>query len=165
MTRATTAVCLLLALGALPASANAGISVQRGIKGIEIGMTYAEVVAWAGEPDDERIARAHIAGPVRMLTYGTQTGITRVELYASGDDRTVYSVTTTDTSERTSGRVGIGSHERTVQRRVPGARCRTRFGVRGCLVGELEPGSRVTNFVLSQRTRRVVRVTIGIVLD
>lgn len=128
-------------------------------------MTRAQVVAAVGKPDDERVNRRHIAGPVRTLLFGTQTGLTRVELYATGMNPVVFLVTSSDTAERTKRGVGVGSRERIVRRRVADARCRTRFGRRSCLVGRLEPGRLATDFFISKGTRRVTRVTIGIMID
>src|SRR5262245_61971482 len=71
-------------------------------------------------------------------------------------------VTTIAPSQRVVG-VGVGSTEAQVARSVRGVRCVTEGSYHHCYVGTWKPGHIVTDFAL--RNGRVMRVTVGIILD
>lgn len=151
-----TAALAVLASSLLPAGAAADIVPQRGIAGIALNMTQAQVREVAGEPRGTERG-SNDFGPFTLWTYRD-----RVTVGFQGDDR-VTSVDTTGRRERTSRGVGVGSSERYVRRRVRGARCRTQYGSRFCRVGRLLPRRRVTSFLIERN--RVTRVGIGFVID
>ena len=151
-----TALLLVAALAA-PGSAGAVIQIDRGIGGARIGNTKAEVQAALGKPSRTASGRNPFGVFVR---YGyRREGIT---VLFQGGDR-VSSVATTGRGDRTTGGVGVGSTERSVDARVRGVKCETIGGTRSCHTGEFTPGRRITDFFI--RRGRVTRVTVGIVID
>ena len=147
---------LLVAALAAPGAAQALIQVDRGIAGVRLGNTQAQVRAALGKPDRAK-GGTNPFGP--FLEWRYKGGI-RVLFQGR---RNVSSVATTGLGDRTANGVGVGSRERTVRRRVPGVRCETIAGVRSCHTGEFAPGRRVTDFLI--RRGRVRRVTVGFVID
>jgi hypothetical protein len=148
----------LAAAGALvlPAAAPALVQVDKGIAGARLGSTIAQVHAALGTP--ARVANgSNEFGRFRQETYGG--GI--VVFYQGA--RTVTSVVTTGLGDRTAKGVGVGSTEGAVRANVPGVRCETTSGSRSCHTHRFAPGRRVTDFFL--RSGRVVRVTVGFVID
>jgi hypothetical protein len=152
----TVILAALVALLLLPATAGAMIQVDRGIAGVRIGNTRAEV-------------RAALGAPARVKT-GTNGFGPFTEYRYRGGIRVVFqggtkvtSVETTGLGDRTSRGVGVGSSEATVRRRVPGVRCETIAGSRSCHTGRFRAGRRITDFQI--RSARVTRVTVGIVID
>ncbi len=75
----------------------------------------------------------------------------------------VSNISTTRTSEKTVGTVGVGSTESQVRMHVGGVRCKTEFGFRHCFLGQFLAGHRVTDFFI--RHGRVTRVDVGFVID
>lgn len=147
----------LVCLAAVPATAGAALVPQKSIAGVRLGMSEAQVRAALGEPSDVRRGRNDF-GRFTELVYRRA----RVRVILQGRTE-VTSVTTTSRRQRTSRNVGVGSSERTVRRRVRGVRCRTFLRFRDCVVGRELPGRTVTSF--SIRRGKVVRVTLGIVID
>lgn len=146
----------------LPASlAEARIVPQKGIMGINLNMTRAQVVQKKGRPDSEQIVPNEILGQQRVMRYGK----TRVSFSGTRRRSRVITVTTRSRRQRTRSGVGVGSTEAAVRSGVQGIRCRTEFGSRHCFKGTFEPGERVTDFSISQPEHRVTRVTVGIVID
>jgi len=138
---------------AMPAAAT--IYPQRGLAGVRLFMSQAKVRAILGKPVSAKSARNEFGSytefryrGLRVLFQGN-TGVT--------------SMTTTRRSERTRAGVGVGSRERQVRRNVRGVKCERESGFHHCYLGALRPGKRVTDFVF--RRGRVVRVTVGIVID
>lgn len=148
--------CVALALSAVPAGAAADVVPQRGIAGVDLRMTQAQVREAAGDP------RTVVRGSNDFGSFVRWTFSDRVAVLFQGEER-VTSVTTTGRRERTSRGVGVGSSERAVRRLVRGARCRTEYGLRSCTVGRLLPGRRVTSFSIVRG--RVSRVDVGFVID
>jgi hypothetical protein len=144
----------------LPA-AEARIVPQRGIAGIHLEMTRAQVVRAKGRPDADRVIPNEILGRQRELRYGR----TRVYFGGTRRDAGVVSVRTTDRRQRTRTGVGVGSREAAVRVGVFGIRCRTESGFRHCWKGHFLPGRRVTDFRIGLPRRRVTEVTIGFVID
>lgn len=143
---------------AAPGLAGAVIVPQEGMAGVRLGMSEPQVRAELGPPVRVRRIASEL-GPFRVLLY---RGLT-VTLRSRGTPFRVSAVQTTGRRERTRAGVDVGSPERRVRATIARARCRTELGLRTCRVGALLPGRRVTD--LQIRRGRVVRVTIGIVVD
>jgi hypothetical protein len=124
------------------------------LAGVHLLMSEPGVRRALGRPRSVKTIDDEIQGSVRRMDYGR----TKVYLSATADG-TVFSVTTTDRRQKTSGGVGVGSSRATVARKVRGARCTARV----CVVGTERAGRRVTAFAL--RDGRVARVTLGFVID
>ncbi len=157
MRRVTPLVILAAVAASLLASpsASGAIEVQRGIAGINIGMSQATVRERLGRPASTRRARNDF-GPYTELRYP------RLRIVFQGDTA-VTAVVTTRRSERTRRGIGVGSTLADLRRKVAGIRCEVRSGEGICYVGSFLPGRRVTDFRVVRRT--VVRVGVGIVID
>jgi hypothetical protein len=147
---------LVAALLALSPAAGATIHLQRGLAGLEVGMTRAQVERVAGRPIRVRRLRNEF-GSVTQLFYP------HALLVTLQGDRRVTALSTTGRIERTRSGIGVGSTGAQVLRLVPGTRCETTGGFGHCFLGSFTPGARVTDFAL--KNRRVSRVTVGIVID
>lgn len=150
-----------LALVALNAAAVGGATVvpQKGMAGVELGMTRAQVQAKLGEPLAIRRRMSEIGGPYVEFRYPFL-----VSVYFWQPGNSVWNIRTTGPEERTARGVGVGSTEADVRRKVPGVRCQAIVpGLRECHVGNLLPGKRVTSFRI--RRGRVTMVQVGIVID
>lgn len=141
---------------ALPPAAGALIQIDRGIAGVRLDNTRAEVRAALGKPASRRSGDNEFGTFTRWRFRG---GIT--VLFQGG--ARVTSVSTTGLGDRTSRGVGVRSRGRAVRRRVPGVTCETFAGVRSCHTGDFLAGERITDFLL--RDGRVRRVTVGYVID
>jgi len=150
--KVATALVILLA-GA--AAASAALVLQRGIAGVRLAMTRAQVRAVLGAPR----AAVHGRNEFGSFTVYRYRGL-RVTFQGN---RTVTAILTTSTTERTAAGVGVGSTEGQVRAKVAGVRCRTESGFRHCFVGRFLPGKRVTDFRITRG--RVTSVTLGFVLD
>ena len=139
-----------------PAQSGAIIQLDRGMAGARIGNTKAQVKTALGQPTRIR-NDTNDFGPFTVFTY---TGGMRV-FFQGGN--TVTSVTTKGLGDRTARGVGVRSTRAAVEQRVPGVDCNTFMGTTICQRGEGLPGERVTSFFV--RNGRVVRVTVGIVID
>ena len=139
-----------------PAEAGAVIQLDRGIAGARIGNTKAEVKTALGQPNRVRNGTNDF-GPFTVFSY---TGGIRVT-FQSGNK--VTAVSTKGLGDRTARGVGVRSTRAAVEQRVPGVDCNTFMGTTICQRGEGQPGERVTAFFI--RNGRVVRVTVGIVID
>jgi hypothetical protein len=141
---------------ASPPAAQAVIQVQRGISGIALGMSPAQVKTGLGNPR-------------RVVTGTNDFGAFTQFLYGGGitvtfqGNASVTAVSIKGHTDRTPSGVGVGSTEREVKRGVRGVRCQTTAGVRDCHVGRFVPGRRVTDFLFHRG--RVSRVTVGFVID
>ena len=149
------AAALLAPLGA-PAAAEALIQVDRGIAGVRLGNSRAEVRAALGAPASTRSGTNDFG---RFLQWRFRGGITVI----FQGRREVSTVSTSGRGDRTRRNVGVGSSERTVRRRVPGVRCETIAGFRSCHTGRFTAGEIITDFLI--RNGKVTRVSIGRVLD
>jgi hypothetical protein len=147
-----TALAVLL----LPASAQALIQIDRGISGVRLTNSKAEVRAALGTPASVRRG-TNIFGP--WLRYRYRGGIT---VFFQGR-RNVTAVFTTGRGDRTLRNVGVGSSEQTLRSRHPGLTCDTVSGFRSCHTNQFEPGQRVTDFQI--RNGRVTRVSVAFVID
>jgi len=141
---------------ALPATAPALVQVDRGIAGVRLGNTVAQVHAALGRP--ARVAHGrNDFGSFRQETYAGG-----IEVFYEGA-RTVTSVVTTGLGDRTAKGIGVGSSEAAVRAKVPGVRCETTAGSRSCHTHAFTPGRRVTDFFLKRG--KVARITVGFVID
>jgi hypothetical protein len=160
MRRLLTLLTLLAASGlaalAAPAGAAALVQVDRGIAGVRLGNTQAQVRAALGAPASTESGSNDFGG---FTQYRYRGGI-RV-LFSQGDRVTL--VSTTGLGDRTLRGVGVGSRGRDVRRKVPGVRCVTIAGDRVCHTNRFEGGQTVTSFLL--RDGRVWRIDVGIVID
>ena len=152
--RLTFAVCLVAAL-AFAAHAQATIVVQRGIAGVNLQMTKAQVRATLGRPMRARIGTNDF-GTFREMIYRRVT-----VTFQSGPQ--VTAVRTTSPLELTARGVGVGSTKAQVKARVRNVTCRNESGFKHCFVGQFLPGRKVTDFRL--RKGRVSSVTIAFVID
>jgi hypothetical protein len=139
-----------------PASAEAIIQLDRGIAGARLGNTKAEVKTALGQPKRVRNGTNDF-GPFTVFVYAGRINVT----FQSGN--TVTAVTTRGLGDRTARGIGVGSTRTAVEQRVPGVDCNTFMGTTICQRGEGLPGERITAFFV--RNGRVVRVTVGIVID
>jgi hypothetical protein len=131
---------------------------QQQIAGVHLLMSEAGVRHVLGAPRSMKVLPDEIQGSIRRMDYGR----TKVYLSATADG-TVFSVTTTDRRQETTSGLGVGSSERAVKRGVAHVRCAGPRTLRRCTVGWLQPGRRVTSFVLTRD--RVRRITLGFVID
>ena len=137
------------------ATASAAIVPQRGIAGVRLEMTRAQVRAVLGMP----ATVVHGSNDFGSFTAYRYRGL-RVTFQGN---RTVTAIFTTRAGERTAAGVGVGSTEGQVRAKVTGVRCRTESGFRHCFVGRFLPGKRVTDFRLKRG--HVTSVQVAFVLD
>ena len=149
------AIVVLAAAAAAPAAAK--LVPQRSLGGIELGMSEKEVRAARGAPDEVSHPRHPIVGKSTEYRYG----LTRVTIFPHSG---VVSVTTTSRRETYRGE-GVGSTEAALRRVVKGERCATEYGHRHCHLGRFEPGRVVTAWIISRKTGKVRRITLGRVID
>ncbi len=137
-------------------SAQAVIQVQRGISGIAIGMTPAQVTAG-------------LSGPSHMTTGTNGFGPYTQYVYPGGmtitfqGNTTVTAIAISGPTDRTVRDVGIGSTLTAVKHGVRNIKCQTFARITDCMVGKLIAGNRVTVFMLKHG--RVTRVTIAILFE
>ena len=154
------ALAAVVAFLALCGTASATIVPQRGMIGVEIGDSVAEVRKAAGAPDGIVFRDNEIIGRQRLYRYGK----TWVLFNGDDPDSTVSSLHTTSRRERMANGVGVGTPRREVARKVKRAKCVVEFGFDHCYIGSFRPGTRVTDFRIGKRGR-VKSVTVGIVID
>jgi hypothetical protein len=148
---------ILIAVSALALAAPAGaaIVVQRGIAGLELRMTKAQVRTKLGMPTKVKTGRNEF-GRFTQFVYPRVT-----VLFQSGSR--VTALRTFSRAERTSTGVGVGSREADVKAKVAGVKCESVSGARHCYVGKFLPGKRVTDFFI--RGGKVTSVVVGFVVD
>ena len=115
--RVATALVILLATAA---AASAAIVPQRGIGGVRLALTRAQVRAVLGAP----ASAVHGRNEFGSFTVYRYRGL-RVTFQGN---RTVTAILTTRATERTAAGVGVGSTEGQVRAKVAGVRCRTESG-------------------------------------
>lgn len=150
---AALAACAAVALHA-PA-AHALIQLDRGISGVRISNTRAQVKAALGNPQKQRAGSNDFG---RFVQYSYAGGIT---VMFQGEDR-VSSVVTTGLGDRTSSGIGVGSPESEVKQ-ISGIKCETIGSIRSCHTGRLVSGRKVTDFRIVNG--QVASVFVGQVLD
>ena len=148
------AACIFVVF-AVAAVASAAIVPQRGIAGVRLEMTKAQVRAVLGAPR----RAVHGSNEFGSFTVYRYRGL-RITFQGN---RRVTDVFTTRPGERTARGVGVGSTEAQVRARVAGVRCRAESGFRHCFVGRFLPGRRVTDFRIKHG--HVTSVDVGFVVD
>lgn len=122
-------------------SAIATIRPQKGMSGLWLGMTKAQVQSKLGRPIGTGGGRFYYA----RVWVGFRAG-------------RVTEITTTRSTERTASGVGVDSTEAAVRRAYPSVVCGPAGGFRRCRLGSGKPGSRATDFLLGRG--RVLQITI-----
>jgi hypothetical protein len=122
-------------------SASATIRPGRGMSGIWLGMTKAQVQAKLGRPIGTGGGRYYYARVWVSFRLGRVTEIT-----------------TTRSTERTPSGVGVDSSEASVRSAYPSVVCAPSGGFRRCRLGSGKPGTRATDFLLGHG--RVLQVTV-----
>lgn len=161
MRRAFAPALLVAVALAAPAPAAAEVVPQKGMKGIELGMTVKQVRAALGSPTRFRTIPHPVMGPARQWVYG----LTDVLFDSTAANAKVVVLSTTSRAERTASGVGVGSSRAAVKRDVAGARCLVEFTYDHCFVGDFSPGETVTDFAIGKRRKVVTRITVGRVID
>lgn len=155
MIRSRFVVIAALALAVAPLPASAAIAFNRGIAGVTLGMSTAQVQKTLGAPP--RVERGtNDFGPFVSYRYrGLQVS------FQGG--RRVSMISTTRRGERTRGGLGVGTTEEALVRRIPALRCETFGTFRTCTLGKGNAGERITDFFITKG--RVSRVVVGLVID
>jgi hypothetical protein len=139
MRRFAVALVLLALIAAAPASAI--IRPQKGMSGVTLGMTKAQVRARLGSPIGSGGGRLYFA----LVWVGFRSG-------------RAVEITTTHSREHTGSGVGVDSSEAAVHRAFPSVACAASGGFRRCRLGSSQPGTRATDFLLGHG--RVLQVSI-----
>jgi len=148
---AGTGACVL----ALAASGGATIVIGRGIAGVRLQMTQAQVRSKLGRPEKVVHAKNEF-GPYTEFRYRGYV----VDFQNNGR---LTSIVTTLAREKTPAGVGVGSTWAQVRRKVPHLLCEGSSLLGDCHVGQLLPGRTVTDFFF--KLGKVSRVLVGIVVD
>jgi hypothetical protein len=141
--RRLAAVAAAAVLLTAAADASATIVPQKGMSGVALGMTKAQV-------------RARLGGPV-----GTGPGrwyYARVWVGFRGGR--VTEITTTRSTERTRGGLGVDSSESSLRASYPGLSCTSAPPFRRCRLGSGAPHTRVTDFMLGHG--RVLQISVAL---
>jgi hypothetical protein len=148
---------LVLASAAPASAAGTGrLVVQKGIHGVRLGMTQAQVKATAGTPRKVERTTTEL-GSSTIYRYRTYS----VTFF---NGTRVSQVDTQSLAERTTNGIGVGSSRAAVAAKVPGAKCVKEIGYDHCYVGTWKAGSKITDFAVGAGGR-VWRVAIGYVID
>jgi hypothetical protein len=154
----TTMLFLGLLIAPAAASAGSGIEVNRGIAGVHVGDTPAEVREAVGSPT-RRINGRNKFGPFTRYIYARR----KLQVLFQGR-RNVSLVSTTNRRYRTGSGVGVGSDESSLRGGVRNIRCdRITARRKVCSNGAGRPGQRLTTFFLTNN--RVTQASVGIVID
>jgi hypothetical protein len=130
-----------LAALTLAATATATIKPARGMSGIALGMTAAEVQSKLGRPIGRAAGRWYYA-----------------RVWISFRNRRVVEVTTTRSTEKLANGLGVDSSEAQIRRAFPKAKCGAFGAFRRCRLGSGKPGTRVTDFTLGRG--RVLQISV-----
>ena len=125
------------------ADASATIVPGKGMSGVALGMTKAQV-------------RARLGGPVG--TGGGRWYYARVWVgFRAGR---AVEITTTRSTERTSGGLGVDSSESSLRSAYSRLACTPATPFRRCRLGSGAPGTRVTDFMVGRG--RVLQITVAL---
>jgi hypothetical protein len=139
---AATASAAVLAAAAA-ADASATIVPGKGMSGVALGMTKSQV-------------RARLGGPVG--TGGGRWYYARVWVgFRAGR---AVEITTTRSTERTRGGLGVDSTESALRAAYPGLACAAATPFRRCRLGSGAPRTRVTDFMVGRG--RVLQITVAL---
>ena len=141
MRRFAVALVLLALIEAAPASAI--IRPQKGMSGVTLGMTKAQVRARLGSPIGSGGGRLFFA----RVWVGFRLG-------------RAVEITTTHSNDRTRSGVGVDSTEAAIHRAFLSVACAASGGFRRCRLGSGRPGKRVTDFLLGHG--KVLQITISL---
>lgn len=122
-------------------SASATIRPGRGMSGVALGMTKAQVQAKLGQPIGTGGGRYYYS----RVWVGFRLG-------------RAVEITTTRSSERTGSGVGVDSSEAQVRRAYPSVVCSSSGGFRRCRLGSGNPGTRATDFLVGRG--KVLQVSV-----
>jgi hypothetical protein len=126
---AATALVSLLVAG----SAAATIKPARGMSGISLGMTPAQVQARLGRPVGKGVGRWYYP-----------------RVWVGFRGRRVVEVTTTRSTERLANGLGVDSTEAELRAAYPQVQCTAASLFRRCRLGSGAPGTRVTDFTIGR---------------
>ena len=143
MRRLAAVVMVAAVLVAVAADASAMIVPQKGMSGVALGMTKAQVRARLGGPIGTGGGRWYYA----RVWVGFRTG-------------RAVDITTTRSTERTAGGFGVDSSESSLRTSYPGLKCAAAIPFRRCRLGSGAPGTRVTDFMIGHG--RVLQITIAL---
>ena len=131
------------ALAALVLAGAAGATIKpgRGMSGLVLGMTPAQVQAKLGRPIGKGAGRWYYA-----------------RVWVGFRSRRVVELTMTRSSERLANGLGVDSSESQLRSAFPQMKCAAASPFRRCRLGSGERGTRVTDFLLGHG--RVLQVTI-----
>jgi hypothetical protein len=121
--------------------AAATIRPQRGMSGVVLGMTKAQVVGRLGRPIGSGGGRIYFS----RVWVGFRLG-------------RAVEITTTRSTERTASGVGVDSSEARVRQVYPSVVCTQAGGFRRCRLGTGKPGTRATDFMIGHG--RVLQISI-----
>jgi hypothetical protein len=139
MRRLVAALVVLSLVAAAPAGAI--IRPQRGMSGVTLGMTKAQVQAKLGRPIGSGGGRLYFA----RVWVGFRLG-------------RAVEITTTRSSEHTGSGIGVDSSESAVHSAYPSVTCAAAGGFRRCRLGSGDPGTRATDFLIGHG--RVLQISI-----
>ena len=128
---------------AAAADASATIVPGKGMSGVALGMTKAQVRARLGRPVGTGAGRWYYA----RVWVGFRAG-------------RAVEITTTRSTERTRGGLGVDSTESALRAAYPGLACAAATPFRRCRLGSGAPGTRVTDFMLGRG--RVLQITVAL---
>jgi hypothetical protein len=155
MRKTLLAATLVASALAVDGTAGGAILPQKGIAGVNIGMSQGKVRSVLGAPVSVRHGKNDF-GKFTMFRYAG------LHVIFQGNSA-VTDVSTTRKSERTGSGAGVGSTEAQVKAKVAGVKCKIENGFHHCFVGRFLPGKRVTDFLF--KNGRVTRVDVGVVID
>ena len=141
MRRFAVALIVLALIAAAPA--NAIIRPQKGMSGITLGMTKAQVRAKLGSPIGSGSGRLYFA----RVWVGFRLG-------------RAVEITTTRSSEHTGSGLGVGASEAAVHHSYPAVKCAPFGGFRRCRLGTGQPGTRATDFLIGHG--QVLQITVSL---